>query len=51
VEFSSSPFLPSTSVFFGDYKNINAYNGFVRPIWTRMEADKTSIWTAIIDFR
>ncbi len=47
---SESPFLPNTSVFFGDYNNISAYDGTIRPIWTRMEDNKTSIWTAIIDF-
>jgi len=49
VRISSSPFEPNPNVFFGDYNNISAYGGVVRPIWTRMDGDKTSIWTAIID--
>jgi len=47
---SESPFTPDKSVFFGDYTNITAYNGKVRPIWVRLDAKGLSIYTAIIDF-
>jgi len=46
---SQWPFDPDQSVFFGDYINITAHNGMVRPVWTRLEGAKLSIWTAIID--
>ncbi|MGI9545010.1 MAG: sialidase family protein, partial [Cyclobacteriaceae bacterium] len=46
---SESPFKPNPNQFFGDYNNISAYNGTVRPIWTRQEGDTLSVWTAIID--
>ena len=46
---SEEPFLPSSSVFFGDYTNITAHNYQVRPIWTRAEGSSKSIWTALID--
>jgi len=46
---SDSPFTPISSVFFGDYNNIAAYNGIVRPIWTRYENGKLSVWTALIE--
>jgi hypothetical protein len=46
---SESPFLPYSSVFFGDYTNIVAHNGRVRPIWGRLENGNMSIMTAIID--
>jgi hypothetical protein len=46
---SESPFLPSSSVFFGDYTNITAYNKQVRPIWARAEGASMSVWTALID--
>ena len=46
---SESPFSPNSRVFFGDYINISAHNGVVRPIWTRYENGNLSIWTAIID--
>ncbi len=46
---SSSPFTPNAGSFFGDYNGISAYNGRVRPIWTRMVSNNTSTWTAIID--
>lgn len=44
---SESPFLPVESVFFGDYNNIVAYNGIIRPIWTRLHNGKLSIYTDI----
>ena len=46
---SESPFSPISRVFFGDYINISAHNGIVRPIWTRYENGNLSIWTAIIE--
>lgn len=46
---SQSPFVPDANVFFGDYNNVSAHNGVVRPIWTRMDNGTTSVWTAIID--
>ena len=46
---SETPFTPSPGVFFGDYNNITAHNNVVRPIWTRMSASQTSIWTALIN--
>ena len=47
---SDSPFTPNPLVFFGDYNNISAYNGIVRPIWTRYEKGKMSVWTALLNF-
>lgn len=46
---SESPFTPIGGVFFGDYNNISAVDGVVRPIWTRQDGRETSIWTAIIN--
>ena len=46
---SESPFTPVEGVFFGDYNNISAVNGVVRPIWTRYEKGRLSIWTALIN--
>ena len=46
---SESAFYPSKTQFFGDYNNITAHNNIIRPIWTRMDDYKRSIWTAIID--
>ena len=45
---SESPYFPLSSTFMGDYINIAASNGTVRPVWTRVDSNKTSIWTAII---
>ncbi len=49
IKISESPFLPMSSVFFGDYTNLSAYNGMIRPIWARADGVNMSIWTAIID--
>lgn len=46
---SQQPFKPNKFVFFGDYNDISAYNGMIRPIWTRLDQTKLSIWTAIIN--
>ncbi|MFT5336294.1 MAG: hypothetical protein ACI9YL_000288 [Luteibaculaceae bacterium] len=48
---SESPFSPTDEVFFGDYNNISAHNGLIRPIWTRLEKDTLSILTAIINLK
>ena len=47
---SETPFLPQGKVFFGDYNNISAVDGHVRPIWTREVDGILTIMTAIIDF-
>lgn len=47
---SATPFTPNQNVFFGDYTNVTAANGKVRPIWTRLENTSLSIYTAIVDF-
>ena len=49
VKISESPFMPSSNVFFGDYTNITAHDGKIRPIWARADGTSMSIWTAIID--
>lgn len=47
---SSTPFTPASNIFFGDYTNISAHNGVVRPIWIRLVSGTLSVWTAIINF-
>lgn len=51
MKISSSPFEPQSWVFFGDYSNISAQNGSVRPIWTHLENGKLSIRTALIEMK
>ena len=46
---SESPFAPDENTFFGDYINIAAANGVIRPVWTRLDQSSLSIWTAIIN--
>jgi Secretion system C-terminal sorting domain len=46
---SESSFFPNSTIFFGDYTNIAAYDGIIRPIWMRMDDSKLSVWTALIN--
>ena len=46
---SEKSFRPQEKIFFGDYNNISAYGGRVRPIWTRNDKGILSIWTAFMD--
>lgn len=46
---SATPFTPNSGTFFGDYTNITAHNGKVRPIWTRLDNSSLSLYTAIVD--
>ena len=46
---SESSFVPTASVFFGDYTNIAAFNKKIYPIWMRMDGTALSIWTALVD--
>ncbi|MFK7757010.1 MAG: sialidase family protein [Flavobacteriales bacterium] len=46
---SSTSFIPNDQVFFGDYNNISAHSGVIRPIWTRYSENKLSVWTALIN--
>ncbi len=45
---SESPFIPDPKLFFGDYNNISAVSGIVRPIWSRMDKGVMSVLTALI---
>lgn len=46
---SERPFLPYSSVFFGDYTNVSAHNNVVRPIWNHLDGESAEIITAIVD--
>jgi len=48
VKISNSPFIPNASYFFGDYTNVSAYNGVIRPVWARLDNNSYSLWTAIV---
>jgi len=48
MKISEKPFTPTTQGFFGDYNNISAHKGVIAPIWTRMDNNATTVWTAII---
>ncbi|HEY0029638.1 MAG TPA: T9SS type A sorting domain-containing protein [Bacteroidia bacterium] len=46
---NQSSFVPSPSIFFGDYIGISAHNNIVRPIWMQYGASTLSVWTALVD--
>ncbi len=46
---SASPFTPNSGTFFGDYTNISAHNGVIRPIWIRLASGTLSCYTAIVN--
>jgi flagellar hook assembly protein FlgD len=46
---SQSSFTPTSSVFFGDYSNIFAWDKKIYPIWSRLQSGQLSVWTAIIE--
>jgi len=48
VEISASSFTPTSTVFFGDYTDIAALGGMVRPIWMRMDNGDLTVWTALV---
>lgn len=45
---SESPFTVPEGVFFGDYNNISAVNGVIRPIWTSVKDGKLVVMTALV---
>ena len=49
LKVSEEWFRPNAKIFFGDYNNISAHGGVVRPIWTRNDDGVLSVWTAILE--
>jgi hypothetical protein len=45
---SQSAFGPDSSVFFGDYIHMAAYDRHVYPVWMRMDDSVMSVWTALV---
>lgn len=46
---SKSPFTPNPNLFFGDYLNIDAVDGVIRPIWPRVDDGNFTLWVALIE--
>lgn len=51
IKISETPFLPEPYLFFGDYNDISAWKGKIRPIWTRQDKEVLSVQTAILDVK
>lgn len=45
IQLNEKAFHPTDRTFMGDYNNISAFGGVVRPIWTEYESGVKSIWT------
>lgn len=50
VRVNKESFMPIPIVFFGDYNDIAAYDGMVRPIWTEFRDGKLQVWTALLQY-
>lgn len=48
---SAEAFTPTDAVFMGDYIGIAAHGGKAHAVWTRLDAGRTSIWTAVVSDR
>ena len=46
---SEYPFTPKNHIFLGDYNNIHAHKGIIRPVWTQYDGKNLSVWTALIN--
>lgn len=46
---NSTAFKPNPNVFFGDYNDISAHEGRIRPIWTQLDRFNLSVWTCLVD--
>lgn len=46
---SDKPFVPNSKEFFGDYLNIAAVDGVIRPIWPRMDDKKITLWVTLVE--
>ena len=49
MKINQKSFKPNNVIFFGDYNDISAHQGKIRPIWTQLDKSELSIWTSIID--
>ena len=49
IKINSESFVPNSFQFFGDYNDISAVDGRVRPIWTQLNKSLLTVWTAIIE--
>lgn len=45
---SKDPFIPESDIFFGDYIDIDAYNGVIYAAWMEMNSREMSVWVSKI---
>ena len=44
---SATGFINKSDIFDGDYIDISAVSGIIRPVWTRVDGTNSSIWTCL----
>ena len=49
TKISKTPFIPNKAKFFGDYLNIAAVDGVIRPIWPRYDNGEITLWVALLN--
>ena len=49
VKVSESSFVPDARLFLGDYIGIAAWDGRAYPVWTRIDANASSVWMALVE--
>ena len=49
TKISKTPFVPNPTKFFGDYLNIAAVDGVIRPIWPRYDNGEVTLWVALLN--
>jgi hypothetical protein len=45
---NNKPFTPTEDQFLGDYLNIAAVDGVIRPIYPRMDHSKMTLWVTLV---
>lgn len=48
---NKKPFVPQKDIFFGDYIQVDAFKGTVRPVWTEFVDGKLLVNTALLDYK
>lgn len=51
VKLNKKAFTPKEDIFFGDYIQVDAYKGMVRPVWTEFVDGNLAVKTALLDYK
>lgn len=51
VKLNKEPFVPQEDIFFGDYIQVDAFKGMVRPVWTEFANGNLEVKTALLNYK